>query len=67
MIDYLQKKRNIKDFVIWGRSMGAVATLLYSISTFSAIPKNDRRDSTIISRHNSFMSSINYDKTISHG
>jgi pimeloyl-ACP methyl ester carboxylesterase len=32
VIDYLHKKKAIKEFVIWGRSMGAVAALLYAIN-----------------------------------
>jgi hypothetical protein len=31
---YLHKKRAISEFVIWGRSMGAVAGLLYAINHF---------------------------------
>lgn len=31
MMEYL-RGRNYKKFVLWGRSMGAVATLLYSVS-----------------------------------
>lgn len=28
---YLTQRKHIKEFVIWGRSMGAVAALLYAM------------------------------------
>ena len=31
VINYLHKKKYIREFILWGRSMGAVATLLYAI------------------------------------
>lgn len=31
ILDYLRINKGIREFVIWGRSMGAVACLLYSI------------------------------------
>lgn len=31
-MNFLYRKRFIKEFVIWGRSMGAVAALLYTIN-----------------------------------
>ena len=31
-MDYLRVNKGIREFVIWGRSMGAVASLLYSIN-----------------------------------
>jgi pimeloyl-ACP methyl ester carboxylesterase len=31
IIDYLRVNKGIKEFVLWGRSMGAVAALLYAI------------------------------------
>jgi len=35
VIDYLHKRRGINEFVIWGRSMGAVAALLYGINNLN--------------------------------
>lgn len=32
ILDYLRVNKGIREFVIWGRSMGAVASLLYSIN-----------------------------------
>ena len=43
MIGYLNKNKFIKEFIIWGRSMGAVATLLYANKKLSGKTEQRRR------------------------
>lgn len=46
VISFLDKNKNIEEFVLWGRSMGAVASLLYAIRKYSSISLYQSREST---------------------
>lgn len=51
MLSYLLKKKAIKEFVIWGRSMGAVAALLYATNNPRLSQPNRRKEKSLSATH----------------
>ena len=54
---YLHKKKSIKEFVIWGRSMGAVAALLYATKNHTQRPPSKRKEKHSMSTSQSMKNS----------
>lgn len=62
VIQYLHRKKHIQEFVLWGRSMGAVATLLYALQNYQErIPSPTRG---MFSATQSLRSSLIHNKSV---